>query len=138
MSSDGESLLLAPKLNSIPACGMAEDSGHPNEPENNLQHPKTFRTNLQSNDAVLFNQRHAPAVMYPVVAPNLASSGLKEHNREENNISAMRMCNRTHLTQPALKLAQNGLIKISSSSMLGIDVNLYGFCKFHVCVSLRD
>jgi len=118
---------------------VAKDSSHPNESENNPQHPKAFTTNPRSYSAVLFNQRQAQPVIKPVVAPNLANFGLKEHSREGNNISAMRMCNGTHLNpQPALMLAQDGLIKIKSSLLSVNPVNLYDFCKFHVCVSLRN
>jgi len=118
---------------------VVKDNSSPNEPAINLQHPKALTPNPRSYSAVPFDQRLAQPVMNSMVAPNLAISGLKEHSMEGNSISAIRMCNWTHLNpQPTLRLAQDGLIKIKSSSLSGNPGTLYEFCKFHVCVPLRD
>lgn len=118
---------------------MVKNNSGPNEPAINLQHPEVLANNPRPHGAVHFDQQLAKPVTNPVAGPNPVVSGLKKHSIEANSISAIRMCNWTHLLpQPALKLAQDGLIKIRSSLLSGNPGTLYDFCKFHVYVSLRN
>ncbi len=126
------------KLNSMAGGGEVKDNSGQDEPAFNPQHPEVIANNPRSNGAVCFNQHLIQPVVNPMVAPNTVVSGLEEHGVEADSISAMRMCNWTHLNpQPVLGLAQDGLIKIKSSSLSGSAGTLHDFCKFGVCVPPR-
>jgi hypothetical protein len=110
------------------------DNSGQTEPAINPQHSELLVNNLRSNNAVYFNQQVAQPVVAPMIALNPVVSGLR--TLEANTISATRLCNWTHLNpQPVLRLAQDGLIKIRSSSLSGSPETLRDFCKFDVCAS---
>ncbi len=115
--------------------GEVKDSNGQIESAINPQHQDIFADNPRPNGAVRFDQQLAQPVVNPVVAPDLVVSGPEERSMEASSISAIRMCNWTYMNpQPALRFAQDGLIKIQSSSLSGDPGTLIDFCKFHVCI----
>lgn len=121
------------KLNSIAGGGEVRDNSGQDEQAFNPQRPEVLANNPRSNGAVCFKQHLAQPVVNPMVAPSTVVSGPEEHGVEADSISAMRMCKWTNLNpQPVLRLAQDGLIKIKSSSFSGSAGTLHDFCKFGV------
>lgn len=136
MSCEDEYSITNSKLNSMAEGAEVKDNNGQIESAVDPQHLGILASNPRSNGAVRFDQQLPQPIVFSVVAPNPVVSGPEEHSMKANSISAIKMCNWTHINpQPALILAQGGLIKIKSSSLSGDPGTLYDFCKSHVCVS---
>jgi len=117
------------KLNLIAGSGGTIDNSGQIESAIDIEHPESLANNSRSNNAVCSNQQVAQPVVATTARANTVFSRLD--TEEVDTVSAVRFCNSFRLnSQPMLKLAQDGLIKIQSSLLTGSPGSLQDFCKF--------
>ena len=98
------------------------------EPAIKTNHLESLANNTQSSSVVCFNQHPAQPKVACSAEVDTVNSGL-ETEHADNSAVGFHKWDRS-ICQPTIKLAQDGLIKISSTTLGDSPRPLEDFCKF--------